>query len=49
MQALIKDAVGKGARVVAGGSVDGTLMSATVLDHVTSTMRIYNEGHSGRS
>lgn len=47
MQALIKDAVGKGARVVAGGSVDGTLMSATVLDHVTSAMRIYSEESFG--
>lgn len=47
LQALIKDAVGKGARVVAGGRVEGTLMSATVLDHVTSAMRIYNEEFFG--
>jgi acyl-CoA reductase-like NAD-dependent aldehyde dehydrogenase len=47
IQGLIKDAVGKGARVVAGGKVDGTLMSATVVDHVTSTMRIYGEESFG--
>jgi acyl-CoA reductase-like NAD-dependent aldehyde dehydrogenase len=47
LQALIKDAVSKGARVVAGGSSDGTLMSATVLDHVTSAMRIYGEESFG--
>lgn len=44
---MIKDAVGKGARAVAGGKVDGTLMSATVIDHVTSTMRIYGEESFG--
>jgi acyl-CoA reductase-like NAD-dependent aldehyde dehydrogenase len=47
IQGLIKDAVGKGARVVAGGRVEGTLMSATVLDHVTSAMRIYGEESFG--
>ena len=43
IQGLIKDAVGKGAKIVAGGRVDGTLMSATVVDRVTSAMRIYSE------
>ena len=47
IQGLIKDAVSKGARVVAGGRSDGTLMSATVLDHVTSAMRIYGEESFG--
>lgn len=47
IQGLIKDAVGKGARVVAGGKVDGTLMSATVVDHVTPAMRIYGEESFG--
>jgi acyl-CoA reductase-like NAD-dependent aldehyde dehydrogenase len=47
LQGLIKDAVGKGARVVAGGKIEGTLMSATVLDHVTSSMRIYDEESFG--
>lgn len=40
IQGLIKDAVAKGARVVAGGKVDGTLMSATVIDHVNSARPI---------
>jgi acyl-CoA reductase-like NAD-dependent aldehyde dehydrogenase len=47
LQGLIKDAVGKGARVAAGGKIEGTLMSATVLDHVTSAMRIYGEESFG--
>ncbi|BAT61521.1 vanillin dehydrogenase [Variibacter gotjawalensis] len=47
VQALIKDAVGKGAKVVAGGRTDRTLMSATVVDHVTSGMRIYGEESFG--
>ena len=47
LQMLIRDAVGKGARVVAGGRIEGTLMSATVIDHVTSAMKIYNEESFG--
>jgi acyl-CoA reductase-like NAD-dependent aldehyde dehydrogenase len=47
IQGLIKDAVSKGARVVAGGRSQATLMSATVLDHVTSAMRIYGEESFG--
>src|ERR1700754_1184609 len=47
IQGLIKDAVSKGARVVTGGRSEGTLMSATVLDHVTSAMRIYTEESFG--
>jgi acyl-CoA reductase-like NAD-dependent aldehyde dehydrogenase/ABC-type branched-subunit amino acid transport system ATPase component len=47
IQGLIQDAIGKGARVVAGGKVEGTLMSATVVDHVTSAMRIYGEESFG--
>jgi acyl-CoA reductase-like NAD-dependent aldehyde dehydrogenase len=44
---LIQDAVGKGARVTAGGKCDGTLMQATVLDGVTKAMRIYAEESFG--
>ena len=40
---LVKDAVGKGAKLLAGGSVDGTFMPATVLDRVTPEMRVYYE------
>jgi benzaldehyde dehydrogenase (NAD) len=41
--ALIDDAIAKGAKLVCGGKADSTLMPATVLDHVTPAMRIYHE------
>jgi acyl-CoA reductase-like NAD-dependent aldehyde dehydrogenase/ABC-type branched-subunit amino acid transport system ATPase component len=41
--ALIDDAIAKGAKLVCGGKADNTLMPATVLDHVTPKMRIYHE------
>jgi len=41
--ALIDDAVAKGAKLLCGGKADSTLMPATVLDHVTPAMRIYHE------
>jgi vanillin dehydrogenase len=44
---LIEDAVHKGARLAAGGSCEGTLMQATVLDRVTPAMRIYAEESFG--
>ncbi len=44
---LIEDAVGKGARITVGGECNGTLMQATVLDSVSSTMRIYAEESFG--
>ena len=44
---LVDDAVQKGARLVAGGKAEGTLMGATVLDHVTPAMRIYGEESFG--
>jgi acyl-CoA reductase-like NAD-dependent aldehyde dehydrogenase len=44
---LIDDAVAKGARLAAGGKRDGTLMHATVLDHVQPGMRIYGEESFG--
>lgn len=44
---LVKDAVAKGAVLVAGGGVDGTVMEATVLDRVTPPMRIYAEESFG--
>ena len=40
---LIDDAIGKGAKLVCGGKADSTLMPATLLDNVTSAMRIYSE------
>ncbi len=41
--ALIDDALAKGAKLVCGGKADNTLMPATILDHVTRHMRIYRE------
>ena len=43
MTSLVKDAVAKGAKLLAGGQTNRTIMEATVLDHVTSAMRIYGE------
>lgn len=44
---LVNDAVRKGATLVAGGTFDGTLMQPTVLDGVTSAMRIFTEESFG--
>ena len=41
--ALIDDALAKGAKLLCGGKASDTLMAATVLDHVTPAMRIYRE------
>jgi len=47
MRTLIDDAVAKGATVAAGGRMDGTIMQATVIDHVTPGMRLYSEESFG--
>ena len=47
MDELIADAVGKGAKVVAGGKREGAIVEATVIDHVTPDMRIYYEESFG--
>lgn len=47
MDALIADAVAKGAKVVAGGKREGTIVAATVLDNVTREMRVYGEESFG--
>ncbi|MBK9362832.1 MAG: aldehyde dehydrogenase family protein [Rubrivivax sp.] len=41
--ALIDDALARGAKLLCGGKADSTLMPATILDHVTPKMRIYHE------
>lgn len=41
--ALIDDALSKGAQLICGGKSTDTLMMATLLDHVTPAMRIYQE------
>ena len=40
---MIEDALAKGATLACGGLSDSTLMPATLLDHVTPSMRIYSE------
>jgi benzaldehyde dehydrogenase (NAD) len=45
--ALIDDALAKGARLVCGGKSETTLFPATLLDHVTPGMRIYGEESFG--
>ncbi|WP_163466801.1 aldehyde dehydrogenase family protein, partial [Klebsiella oxytoca] len=38
---LVGDASAKGATLASGGTLDGTVMPATIVDHVTPSMRIY--------
>ncbi|CAE6694344.1 aldehyde dehydrogenase [Paraburkholderia nemoris] len=45
--ALIDDALTKGATLVCGGKAESTLMPATLLDHVTPAMRIYGDESFG--
>ena len=45
--ALIDDALAKGAKVVCGGKADSTLMPATLIDFVTPDMKIYSEESFG--
>jgi acyl-CoA reductase-like NAD-dependent aldehyde dehydrogenase len=47
LEHLVKDAVGKGAVLAAGGKIEGTLVDATLLDKVTPSMRIYAEESFG--
>jgi benzaldehyde dehydrogenase (NAD) len=43
VNALIDDALAKGAKLLCGGKAGNTLMPATLLDHVTSAMDIFYE------
>lgn len=45
--AMLEDALAKGAELVCGGKADDTLMPATLLDRVTNQMRIYHEESFG--
>ncbi len=45
--ALIDDALAKGARLLCGGKAESTLMPATLLDHVRPDMAIYREESFG--
>ncbi|MFM2119279.1 MAG: hypothetical protein RL722_747, partial [Pseudomonadota bacterium] len=43
LNALIDDALNKGARLAVGGHADGAVMPATIVDHVKPGMKIYDE------
>ncbi len=47
MDELIADAVAKGAKLVAGGKRNGTIVEASLIDGVTPAMRIYAEESFG--
>lgn len=47
IQALVDDAVGNGARLVAGGGLQGSIMQPVLLDGVTHAMRLYRDESFG--
>ncbi len=47
VNALIDDAVAKGAKVIAGGKGESVLMPATVVDRVTEAMNLYRDESFG--
>jgi acyl-CoA reductase-like NAD-dependent aldehyde dehydrogenase len=44
---MIEDAIAKGAKLAAGGGVEGAIMQATVVDRVTQQMKLYGEESFG--
>ncbi|MCF8198808.1 MAG: aldehyde dehydrogenase [Sulfuritalea sp.] len=47
VKSLVDDAVSKGASLLVGGTVNGSIMTATVVDHVTPAMRLYSDESFG--
>ena len=47
LNAMIDDALAKGATIPVGGKAEGAMMPATIIDHVTSEMKIYEEESFG--
>lgn len=47
IKGLIDDALAKGARLLAGGQLDGSILQPTLLDDVTADMRLYREESFG--
>lgn len=47
VKALVDDSISKGASLLVGNLVNGSIMTATVVDHVTSAMRLYSEESFG--
>jgi benzaldehyde dehydrogenase (NAD) len=44
---LVDDATARGAKLLAGGSADGTVMAGIVVDHVTPDMALFREESFG--
>lgn len=47
VRGMVDDAVAKGALLVSGGEVDGTIMQPALLDHVTPAMQLYRDESFG--
>lgn len=47
LRSLIDDAVGHGASVVTGGTNEGVLFQPTIVDHVTSSMKLFRDESFG--
>ncbi|UHS63420.1 aldehyde dehydrogenase [Agrobacterium vaccinii] len=47
MDAIIADATAKGGKVVAGGTRNNTIVTATIIDHAAPGMKIYDEESFG--
>jgi acyl-CoA reductase-like NAD-dependent aldehyde dehydrogenase len=47
IRGLIDDALAKGARLVVGGQLDGSILQPTLLDGVNASMRLYREESFG--
>jgi acyl-CoA reductase-like NAD-dependent aldehyde dehydrogenase len=47
IKGLIDDALAKGARLVVGGQLDGSILQPTLLDGVNASMRLYREESFG--
>ncbi|MCD5986024.1 aldehyde dehydrogenase [Pseudomonas sp. CDFA 610] len=47
IKALIDDAVSKGAKLIAGGQLQGSILQPTLLDDVNGSMRLYREESFG--
>jgi acyl-CoA reductase-like NAD-dependent aldehyde dehydrogenase len=47
LNALLEDALSKGATKLSGGPAEGVIMQATLVDNVTADMRLYSEESFG--
>ncbi|MDP3084917.1 MAG: aldehyde dehydrogenase [Rubrivivax sp.] len=47
VRSMIDDAVHKGARLVTGGEIDGTILQPALIDHLTPAMQLYRDESFG--